>query len=117
MPEVWVAARVSVHCKFLTSLIARYDVIPLKPLTQPVKLLVVIPVYVIISSPTFIRPHSLGNPLVDHVPIPSVVSVEVIVDANATSPCITSLVKLSILIYLSIFSAISTTPPWCSCEM
>ena len=92
-----------------------YEVIPLKPLTQPVKVLVVIPVYVIISSSTFSRPYSFGNPFVVDTVIVS--DVEVIPDVNVVTPTTTSGVKLSNLMYWSKLSPISTTPPLCSWEM
>ena len=88
----------------------RYVVIPLNPLVHPVNVLVVTPVYVIISSSIFKRPYSCGNPLVlGETVIVSVV--ESIPDATVATPATTSFVKLSILIYLSIFSPISREPP------
>jgi len=69
------------------------EVIPLNPLTHPVKLFVVIPVYVIISSSILRSPYSFGNPLVDETVI---VSLAVVIPAvSVVTPTITSGVKLS----------------------
>ena len=72
-----------------------YPVTPLNPRTQPVNELVVIPVYVMISSPIFKRPYSEGKPFVDDTPIP--VSEDVISAVNIVEPVITSGTRLSTL--------------------
>ena len=69
------------------------DVIPLKPLTHPVKLFVVIPVYVITSSSILRRPYLFGNPFVDETVIVSLAVVIPVV--NVVTPTMTSGVKLS----------------------
>ena len=71
--------------------------IPLNPRIQPVKLFVVIPVYVITSFSILKRPYSFGNPFV--LLTLTVVSVVVIPLVNFVSPTTTSGVKLSNLIY------------------
>ena len=71
---------------------SRYEVIPLKPRTTPVKEFVVTPVYVMISSSTFSRPHSLGKLLVEFTWI-SVSSAE-ISWVRKNSPATTSGVRL-----------------------
>ena len=69
-----------------------YVVIPLNPRTHPVKLFVVIPVYVKISSSILKRPYSFGNPFVDSTfTVVSVDDTALVVDVN---PDITSGVKL-----------------------
>ena len=109
---VWIPAVLVSKINSPGLLLSLYDVIPLKPLTQPVNVLVVIPVYVIISSSTFKSPYSFGNPFVLDTVIVSVV--EVIPDVNVVTPTITSGVKLSNLRYWSKLSPISITPPLCS---
>ena len=58
IPVVWIPAVLVSKINSPGLLLSLYDVIPLKPLTQPVNVLVVIPVYVIISSSTFKSPYS-----------------------------------------------------------
>ena len=70
---------------------------PLKPLTQPVNVLVVKPVYVITSLSIFNRPYSFGKPFVDDTVIVSLVVVIPVL--KVVTPTITSGVKLSNLIY------------------
>ena len=65
-----------------------YEVIPLNPLTHPVNELVVIPVYVIISSFILNNPYSFGNPFVDDTL--SVVSDVLIPVVSVVTPTITS---------------------------
>ena len=61
---------------------------PLKPRTHPVKVFVVKPVYVIISSSIFRRPYSLGNPLVSTTSItPSVEDAAVVSEVTPTTTC------------------------------
>ena len=72
-------------------------VIPLKPRIQPVNVLVVIPVYDIISSSIFNKPYSLGNPLVLGTCIS--VSVEFIADVILVTPTTTSGTRLSTFRY------------------
>ena len=91
-----------------------YDVIPLNPLTQPVNVFVVRPVYVIISSSILNRPYSFGNPFVDDT-FNTVLSVD-IPDVRVVTPTTTSGVRLSSLIYWSKLSLISIVPPRCSWE-
>ena len=94
---------------------AWYVVIPLNPRWQPVKVLVVIPVYVKISLSTLNRPYSLGNPfvlstfiVVSAVPIPT----------ERVVPELTILsVKLSNFKYSFKLSVRSTVPPWNSWEI
>ena len=85
-----------------------YDVIPLNPREHPVKELVVIPVYVIISESISSNPKESGNPVVEFTvivlsAIPTLVErlVESIRSVNS-----------SILIYLSIFCKTSNVDPW-----
>ena len=68
---VWVEAEVSSNLRLslFTSnnedvIPTLYPVIPLKPRMHPVKVFVVIPVYVIISSSIFTNPYSEGKPFV-----------------------------------------------------
>ena len=70
---------------------------PLKPRMHPVKLLVVIPVYVMTSFSILKRPYSLGNPLV--LLTFTVVAVVVIQLVNFVSPTTTYGVKLSNFMY------------------
>ena len=112
---VWIPAVLVSNINSPGLFVSLYDVIPLKPLTQPVNVLVVIPVYVIISSSTFKSPYSFGNPFVVDTIIVS--DVEVIPDVSVVTPTTTSGVKLSNLRYWSKLSPISTTPPLCSWEM
>ena len=95
-------------------LVSVYEVIPLKPLTHPVKELVVIPVYVIISSSTFKSPYSFGKPFVVDTVIVS--DVEVIPELKVVTPTTTSGVRLSNFKYWSKLSAISIVPPRYSCD-
>ena len=92
-----------------------YVVIPLKPRIHPVKLLVVIPVYVITSFSILKRPYSFGNPLV--LLTFTVVSVIVISFVSFVSPTTTSGVKLSNFMYWSKLSVRSIGPPWYSWDM
>ena len=89
-----------------------YDVIPLNPRLQPVNVLVVRPVYVIISLSIFNSPYSDGNPFV--LLTLMVVSVDAIPTSRIVLSTTTSGVKLSSFKYCSRFSAISTGPPWYS---
>ena len=89
--------------------------IPLNPRLHPVKLFVVIPVYVIISLLILKRPYSFGNPFVDvtvmvssAVPIPT---------ERFVWPLITSGVKLSNFKYWSKLSTKSIEPPVNSWEI
>jgi len=71
--------------------------------------LVVIPVYVIISSLILNNPYCWGYPLVE--PTLIVVVVELTNEVVEVSPERTSGVKLSSFMYWSRFSAISVGPP------
>ena len=70
---------------------------PLKPRIQPVKLFVVIPVYVITSFSILNNPYSFGKPFVLLTFI--VVSLVDIPIVNFVSPTTTSGVKLSNFMY------------------
>ena len=88
---------------------------PLNPLIHPVNVLVVNPVYVIISLLILNNPYSLGKPFV--LLTFTVVDVDVMPLVRVVSPVITSGVKLSNLIYWSKLSVRSITPPWDSWEI
>ena len=113
--EVWISATLveNISSPLLTGSVK--EVIPLKPLTQPVNELVVIPVYVIISSSILNNPYSFGKPFVDETLI--VVFAVVIPDVSVVTPTMTSGVRLSSLRYWSKLSLISKTPPRCSWEI
>ena len=114
-PEVWFVAEVSVKTSSSGSFGARYEVIPLNPRTQPVKLLVVIPVYVNISLLILNKPYSFGNPLV--LATSTVVADVVIPVERVVSPTTTSGVKLSNFKYWAKLSERSIGPPWYSWEI
>ena len=122
VPLACAAATVSSNTKFslLTSfnddvIPTLYPVTPLNPRTQPVNVLVVIPVYVIISSPIFNKPYSEGKPFVEGTLI--VVSDDETADVIVVTPTTTSGTKLSTLIYWSRLPIRSLGPPWYSWEI
>ena len=92
-----------------------YPLIPLNPRIHPVKVVLVLPVYDIISSSIFKRPYSWGNPFVEATVI--VVSSERMSVDNVVVPVTTSGTRLSTLRYLSRLSIRSVGPPWNSCDM
>ena len=122
VPDVWDAAAVSLNFKLSLLTLSKddwiptlYPVTPLKPLTHPVNVLVVIPVYVIISSFIFSNPYSLGKPKVlGTVIIVSVVDKSV---NDVVTPTTTSGTKLSDFKYWSRLLIKSLGPPWNSWEI
>ena len=68
-----------------------------------------------ISLLIFKRPYDGGKPFTLSTVI--WVSPELIEEESAVDPTITSGIRLSNFRYWSKFSAISTVPPWYSCEM
>ena len=87
--------------------------IPENPLIQPVKEVAVLPVYVIISFPIFIRPYEFGNPAVLLTLITSSIlkTTSDVVGAVAIKG---SSLKESISFRLAILDARSTVPYSCS---
>ena len=84
-----------VNTNSLGALSARYVVIPLKPRVTPVKVLVVNPEYVNISSLILNRPYFSGNPFVLVTLTVSTAAVVPIPTVKSVTPTITSGVKLS----------------------
>ena len=111
---LWFVAVESVNTSSFGWLVAWWVVIPLKPLTQPVNVFAVNPVYVITSSLILNRPYSFGKPLV----LLTFTTVEVVVIplVSIVSPTTTSGVKLSNFMYWSKLSVRSIGPPWYSWE-
>ena len=114
-PLAWGAADESEKINSDGLLLSLYDVIPLNPRSHPVKLLVVIPVYVTTSLPIFNKPYSFGNPFVVSTEI--VVAPAVVIPVDFVAPLITSGVKLSNFKYWSRLSTKSIGPPVYSWEI
>ena len=114
-PTLWDAALDVENSSSCGSEIVWYVVIPLNPRIHPVKVFVVIPVYVIISSSILNNPYFSGNPFVLTTEITALS--ELMESVMEVDPTIISGVRLSSFKYWSKFSATSTGPPWYSWEI